>query len=360
MNDRLPYSPHQAIAADKAFLTSGGKDEVLDLYRRSADPSFAGNLFSAAGQLRDHHLGRDPWWSAGISAITACELDELCTYCTFFTRHAAATKDIVAGVRAIVDLGIRHLHLSGGTRLAIDNASASGYDKEMTDLVAAIRREVDVDIEINVGPSLTRSGVRALKDLGVVAITSSLEVLNPELFKRFKPGDSLAGRIRLMELCEEEDMAIRSMMLVGLGETDEDRIDHLLFLRRFSMLRHLRLSRYMPFPGTASGGVRCSPWPLARLTAIARLLYPALDLGLAAGNDPDDIALWWLAGGGNQVLGASASMKDPRGKNGGETRAITVGERIVVHDNMARMARYLGELGLTPSFAPLHSTLRSS
>lgn len=335
--------------------------DVLALYRNSADPAFASSLFHLASQLRDRHLGHSPWWSAGVSAITPCELEPLCTYCSFFSRRAAATEDIVAAVRAIVDLGIRHLHLSGGTRLPTEYEQISGYDGHMIDLVAAIRDAigVDVEIEINVGPSLTRGGVRALKQLGVAAVTSSLEVLNPEVFARFKPGDSLAGRIRLMEHCEEEGMPIRSMMLVGLGETDEDRIAHLLYLRRFSMLRHLRLSRYMPFPGTASGGVRCSPWPVARLTAIARLLNPTLDLGLAAGNDPDDLALWWMAGGGNQVLGASASMKDPRGKSGGESHAITVGERIVVHDNMSRISRYLGELGLTPSFAPRNSTLRS-
>lgn len=341
------------LPAEEGLPNDCSTHEVLNLYRRSADPAVAGALFNSAGRLRDRHLGRSPWWSAGISAITPCEIEELCTYCTFFTRTAATTEDIVAAARAIAGLGIRHLHLSGGTRLPVDGELISGYDRRMIDLVVAIRNTVDVEIEINVGPSLTRGGVRALKELGVSAVTSSLEVLNSELFKRFKPGDSLAGRIRLMELCEEEGMPIRSMMLVGLGESDKDRVEHLLFLRRFSMLSHLRLSRYMPFPGAASGGLRCSPWPVARLTAIARLLYPALDLGLAAGNSPDDLALWWLAGGGNQVLGASASMKDPRSKGGSENRAIPVGERIVVHDNMAQITRYLGELGLTPSFAPL-------
>ena len=346
-------APFAFPADEDDLLGHCSAQHVLELFRHSADPASASGLFRLASQVRDRHLGRMPWWSAGVSSITACELEPLCTYCTFFSRKEAATQDIVAAVRAIGDLGIRHLHLSGGTRLPLDGEPISGYDRRTVDLVVAIRNAVDVEIEVNVGPALTRNGVRALKDLGVAAVTSSLEVLNAELFARFKPGDSLAGRIRLMEICEEEGMPIRSMMLVGLGESDQDRIEHLLFLRRFSMLRHLRLSRYMPFPGTTAGGVRCSPWPVARLTAIARLLYPTLDLGLAAGNDPDDLALWWLADGGNQVLGASASMKDPRGKPGSEARAITVGERIVVHDNMPRISRYLAELGLTPSFDPI-------
>lgn len=353
------------LSAEEQLSADCSRQEVLDLYRRSAASDFAIKLFGAAGRVRDRHLGRNPWWSAGVSSITPCDLTELCTYCTFYTRKAAANEDIVAAVRAIVDLGIRHLHLSGGTRLPEEGAvsgAMGGLDERLVDIVASIRDAIDdeIDIEVNVGPSLTRPGLRALKDLGVAAVTSSLEVLNPELFRRFKPGDSLEGRIRLMEWCEEEGMPIRSMMLVGLGESDEDRIDHLLFLRRFSMLRHLRLSRYMPFPGASAGGVRCSPWPVARLTAIARLLYPTVDLGLAAGNSPDDLALWWLAGGGNQILGAALSMKDPRGKADGENRSIAVAERIVLHDNMPQISRYLGELGLTPVFTPHHSSLQGS
>lgn len=360
---QLSGSPEAVLAAREPLPFADGlpqecsERELLDLYRRSADPAFATALFASAGRLRDRSLGRAPWWSAGISAITPCELDPLCDYCTFFSRNGAATADVVAAARGISELGIRHLHLSGGTRLPAKDALIGGYDVHMIELVQAVREAVDVEIEVNVGPSLTRSGVRGLKELGVAAITSSLEVMNPELFARSKPGDSLAARIRLMELCEEEGMPIRSMMLVGLGETDADRVAHLHFLRRFSMLRHLRLSRYMPFPGAAAGGVRCSPWPVARLTAVARLLFPTLDLGLAAGNGPDDLALWWLAGGGNQVLGASVSMKDPRARKGadagGEARAIAVGERVVVHDEMPRISRYLREMGLTPTFAPM-------
>ncbi|MDR3630381.1 MAG: radical SAM protein [Desulfocapsaceae bacterium] len=340
----------QSCFDEKGLPEGYTEKNLLDLYSLSADPSFAANLFKIATTIRDLNLGSSPWWSAGISAITPCEIEPSCTYCTFFTRSAAEIEDIVAAAQAIASLGIRHLHLSGGSRLATEGAAFSGYDSQMIDLVSAIKDAVDMEIEVNVGPSLTRKGVRALQKLGVVAVTSSLEVFNSNLFERYKPGDSLSGRIRLMEICEEEGMPIRSMILVGLGESDEDRIAHLIFLRRFSMLRHLRFSRFIPFPNATAGGVRCSPWPVARLIAVARLLLPTIDLGLAAGNSPDDLPLWWLAGGGNQVLGASVSMRVPQGKGTGEGHVITVNERVAVHNKMQQITRYLDELGLTPIF----------
>ncbi|MBN8766148.1 MAG: hypothetical protein ABT22_07830 [Thiobacillus sp. SCN 64-317] len=124
-----------------------GESDLLDVYQRSADPAFAGQLFATAAQLRDRHLGGHPWWSAGISAITPCEVEPLCTYCTFFTRAAAAKEDIAAAARAIADLGIRHLHLSGGTRLA--EGGGTGYDAQIIEMVQAIQAVTDIEIEIN-------------------------------------------------------------------------------------------------------------------------------------------------------------------------------------------------------------------
>ncbi len=354
MNDLKITDLPDSILEQDGLPEGFGESDLFNLYRRSADPAFASHLFSVAARLRDRHLGIHPWWSAGISAVTPCEIEPLCTYCTFYTRAAIPVADIAAAARAIAAIGIRHLHLSGGTRLVRDGET--GYDAHVIEMVQAVQAAADVEIEVNFGPSLTRAGVRHLKSLGVAAVTSSLEVLNADLFARYKSGDSLSDRIRLMEICEEEGMPIRSMMLVGLGESDADRVAQIQFLRKFRMLRHLRFSRYMPFPGTAAGGMRCSPWPVARLTAIARLLFPTLDLGLAAGNGPDDFPLWWLAGGGNQVLGASASMKDPRGKGNGEAIAIPAAKRVIVHDNRAQIARYLGELGLTSVPLPICPT----
>lgn len=343
-----PASAAPEPACERRFdLRDADADSLLGVYRNSADPRYAADLFREASRVRDLYAGTQPWWSSGVTAVTPCRLEPLCTYCNFFTTKETRTEDIVAAVRAVAALGIQHVHLSGGTRLYVDGDPDSGFDREVIAAVCAVRDAVPIQVEVNVGPSLSREGVRALRELGVVSITSSLEVLNKELFERLKPGDSLPGRIRLMEFCEEEGMPIRSMMLVGIGESDRDRMEHLLFLRRFSQMKQLRLSRYMPIKNSAAGAERCSPWPVARLTAMARLMYPSLEVGLAAGNSPDDIALWWLAGGGTQVLGASASMKRlrPRDTEGDS-------DSVAVHNSMPVLSRYFADLGLTPQFEP--------
>lgn len=315
------------------------KELALQLLQRSREPALALQLFAAASKIRDETMGKTLWWSAGISSMMPCRVEPLCTYCTYFTVKSFPLDELVASVKAIEDLGIRHLHLSGGTDLA-------GYDNELCEAVNAIRDVSSIEIEINLGPSLTRNGVRRLKQLGVASITSSLETFNPEIFAKAKPGDSLDARKALIEMCQDEGMPVRSMILVGLGESEADRIDHLYWLLQFPRLYHLRFSRFMPYRSTSwEDHPRCSPWEVSRLVAVARLLMPHVDLGLAAGNSPDDIPLWYAAGGGNQVLGASVSMRQGRVKaQPGET-VIPVTDRVSLVSRMGHIEQFVRGLG---------------
>jgi biotin synthase len=329
---------------DEVSNSSPPREVALELLQRSRDPELALRLFAAASKIRDEALGKTLWWSAGISSMMPCRIEPLCTYCTYFTAKSFPLEELVASVKAIEQLGIRHLHLSGGTNL-------EGSDNEISEAVNAIRDVSEIEVEINLGPSFTRNGVRRLKQLGVTSITSSLETFNPQVFAKAKPGDSLKARKALIEICQEEGMSVRSMILVGLGESEADRIDHLYWLKQFPQLYHLRFSRFMPYRGTAyANHPRCSPWEVARLIAVARLLMPHVQLGLAAGNSPDDIPLWYAAGGGNQLLGAGISLRKGKIKSQPGEAVIEVTERVSLVSRMAQIEQFVRGLGREVSF----------
>ncbi|WP_019849909.1 ATP-binding cassette domain-containing protein [Desulfitobacterium sp. PCE1] len=217
-----------------------------------------------------------------------------------------SSRDRKLAEEAMEKMGIQQFHISGGTDLD------EGYDEQLLELVRKIKARSGLKLEINLGPSFRKETILELKKLGIDSITSSLECNAPEVFAAAKPGDSLERRRELLQCCEEVDIPSRSMMLLGLGETDEDRIEHLFFMKQFEKLYQLRLSRFMPFPGTPyKDRPRCSPWDSALITAMARLVLPNVEICLAAGNSTDDIPLWYLAGGGNQLLGVSLTRKEP-------------------------------------------------
>jgi biotin synthase len=324
-------------------LLQTAKEEItpklaLQILEESRHSDNALKLFALASQLRDQYHERRLWWTAAIEGILPCKLEPMCRYCSYSNQPRLSNDALLKAVAALEKLGFKHLHMSGG-------ANRAGYDEEILSMVAAMRAVSDVAIEVNLGPSINRDTVRKLKQLGVACITSSLETFNEEVFQATKPGDSLAERKALLEMCEDEDVPSRGMLLIGLGESYADRIRALFYLKGLKKLHNLRFSRFMPPPHGKLDLPRCSPWEVARLVAVARLILPKVELCLAAGNSLDDIPLWWLAGGGNQLLGAHANRRKATGPN-----VVLAEEEFTVTSSVEQQRRYATALGLDIGF----------
>ncbi len=211
-------------------------------------------------------------------------------------------------------------------------------------MVANIKKRSDIELEVNLGPSFKKNTIIEMKKLGVQSITSSLECINPEIFKNAKPGDSLEKRKEILEICDEVGMKTRTMMLLGLEESDEDRIDHLFYLKDLKELYQVRLSRFMPFKNTLySDRIQCSPWEIALTTALARIILPDVQISLAAGNNISDIPLWYLAGGGNQMMGVMLSKVKPKPAKG--VNVINVSEGVYLVDKRELISNTLQGMG---------------
>ncbi|EHQ90482.1 radical SAM protein [Desulfosporosinus youngiae] len=315
------------------------REQALFVLEKARNPEQAYELFALASQIRDRVSGKALWWSSGSGGIFPCRVKPRCSYCTFYTETMFPTDVLLKGLECIEGLGIQQFHISGGTDLK------EGYDEQLLELVRKIKAHSGLKLEINLGPSFQKETILELKKLGIDSITSSLESNAPEVFAAAKPGDSLGRWRELLQFCEEADIPSRSMMLLGLGETDEDRIDHLFFMKQFRNLYQLRLSRFMPFPGTPyQDRPRCSPWETALITAMARILLPNTEICLAAGNSTDDIPLWYLAGGGNQLLGVSIARKAP--PRASDIDIYEIGEGAYVVDKRRQIERVLAGMNL--------------
>jgi biotin synthase len=320
--------------ADDGEIT---EELALQILEGARDPRNALKLFEIASRVRDETIGKDLYWSAGISQVIPCKIVPRCKYCTYYARGDFDLDKLAKTAKKLEEMGLKQLHLSGGSNL-------QGYDKEIIAMVEAIRAVSDIDVEVNLGCSFSPETVRKLKKMGMLSITSSLETINENVFYAAKPGDSLEKKKQLMEICEREGVPIRSMILIGMGESLEDRVRHLFYVRGFSHFRHLNFSRFNPYPDTAyKDHPRCSPWEVAATIAVARLLMPGMHLGLAAGNTTDDIPLWYMAGGGNQVLGAHISRSPVA--PGPEEQVIKVDEDVFIINRMPIVTRYLRGMG---------------
>ena len=319
------------------------RDEALALYAGAVVPAAAEALFDAAARLRDRIFGTTVHYMATMGPILACAIEPRCEYCDWWRARVIARSRLAGGAAALAARGIRRVLLVGGSR-------DGDYDDGVVDVVERIREQgLDMEIEVNVGGSLTAAGLERLRALGVAGVTASLETVNEPLFRRHKPGDSLAARRRVLVEARERGFEVRSIMMIGLGESDADRIDHLLELRACGGLRHLMVSRFTPrsdTPLAERGSTTMHDW--ARTVALARLLLPHVRIGLGGGVDLAELPAWHRAGGGNQLFAMGVHTMEPPPALRELATPLEGGLRLV--DRRPLLDRFLSDAGLRPTF----------
>ncbi len=282
--------------ADALVLLRGG------MRRDRSDP-----LFAAASRVRDRALGRELTLVAHVHMVTPCEVDPSCRYCSLSSsigsirneREELTESGLLRAVRFAEGRGVRSVVLVGGTRLR-------GSDDVVRARVRALRRVTDIDLALDVGPSLSAETLEWLRDQNVRTIYCSVETTNPREFHRAKPGDDLAARIAHDALVDRLGLALGNVVMNGLGSR-ADLLRSILFLTRFPHLAYLYLSTFQPVRGTPWAHHR--PGALGtslRALAIARLVFPNVHLGLAEVEveDPGSVArvnAQLAAGGGNTL-----------------------------------------------------------
>lgn len=282
---------------------------AVTLLRGSRRRDRAERLFAEASRRRDRSLGRELTLVAHLHMITPCEVDPSCRYCSLSSSLASVRSErselseaaLARAVRYAVGRGVRSLVLVGGT-------SPRGFDDTIRQRVRVVRRLTDVDLALDIGPSVSPETLGWLRDQNVRTIYCSVETIAPAAFAQAKPGDRLDSRVAHDELVDRLGMSLGNVVMNGLG-TSPDLLRSILFLTRFSHLDYLYISTFHPVRGTPWARRRpASLRTSLRALAIARLVLPKVHLGLAEVEveDPGSVArvASQLAAGGGNTLAA--------------------------------------------------------
>jgi biotin synthase len=302
---------------DRAFEAALSRGQAADVDLESALTLFYGaarqdrarRLFQTAAQVRDRTLGRTLTLTAHVHMVTRCAVSPSCKYCSLASslpsvsdeRSQLTARELIRGVRFAAKRGVASIVLVGGTDF-------EGYDEQLRKLVTRVREVTDLDLAVDVGPSLSERSVRWLERQGVSPIYCSMETVDEKAFVAAKPGDDLGLRLKFMEMVERTGGHLGNVVMNGLGST-ESLIRTLLESRRFPHTTHLHISTFHPVRGTPWARRRPASFRTSlKVLAIARLAFPKLQLGLAevGVENPGDltsVSSQLEAGGGNTLAG---------------------------------------------------------
>ncbi|HJK77688.1 MAG TPA: 5,10-methenyltetrahydromethanopterin hydrogenase cofactor biosynthesis protein HmdB [Methanocorpusculum sp.] len=210
-----------------------------------------------------------------IHLTNLCHVTPKCAYCGFavgtspagyYTGFHKTDDEIKTIARKIEESGIPRVSCSG----------AHGYQGEQAVTAAKIVKETtSLELLVNVGSDLTASSLKKIAAYGTDTVCCNLETINEPLFNRLKPGEQLQDRISTCKKTEEAGVELSSGLLIGIGESWEDRLDHLKFLKKFKNLGEIPLMGFNPYPGTPMAShPPCSLQEQIKTILVTRIMYP--------------------------------------------------------------------------------------
>ncbi len=259
-------------------------------------------LMRRAAALRDEGHGRIHTYSPKVFIPLTHLCRDVCGYCTFAEppkRGEAAYLDrdaVLAIARAGAEAGCTEALFTLGDKPELRYAAARdglerlGHPTTLSYLAEACQWVID---DTGLLPHVN-AGVMGAEDIAALRRVSvsqglMLETISERLSERggphFGSPDKLpAARLETIRLAGEAQVPFTSGILIGIGETRDERIDALLALRalndRYGHIQEIIIQNFRAKPGTRmEGAAEPSLEELLWTIAVARLLFgPAMNI----------------------------------------------------------------------------------
>src|SRR5262245_54662483 len=292
------------------------RDEAVALL---ATPALTEDLLATASTLRDRAWGRTLTYSPKVFLPVTNLCRDRCSYCTFRKdpNDPDAWTMTPHEVGETVERARRHgckealMCLGDKPEAAFPQyrQKLAGFGHETT--VAYVGHACEIALEYGLLPH-TNAGVlndeemRLLKPVNV-SLGLMLENVSPRFTTRGMPHFSApdkdpAVRLRMLREAGELSIPFTTGILVGIGETREERVDSLIAIRdiheQYGHIQEVIVQNFRAKPGTRMADFpELDAMEIARTVAVARLvLGPEMNLQVPPNLNPNEHKLLLQAG----------------------------------------------------------------
>jgi biotin synthase len=280
------------------------REEIAAIYHKP----FLDLVFEAASIHRENKDYNEVQISSLISIKTGgCAED--CSYCPQAARYNTGVDvhalmklgDVVTAAVKAKEGGASRLCMGAAWREVRDNRD---FDK-VIDMVKAVN-DMDMEVCCTLG-MLTENQAQRLADAGLYAYNHNLDT-SEEDYKRIISTRTYDDRLDTIKNVRKAKLTVCSGGIIGLGETEDDRISMLQTLA--NMPKHpesVPVNALVPVKGTPlEDQPRVPIWDMVRMIATARIVMPKSVVRLSAGrNDMSTLeqAFCFMAGASSIFAG---------------------------------------------------------
>lgn len=294
-----PISVSELIhrALDREALTRGEITRLLCLSREEEKQ----DLFRAADAARKRGVGDGIFFRGIIEFSNICERD--CLYCGLrrsnrrLGRYRMSEDEILATAQRIRDEGI-------GTVVLQSGEDPFFTTEKLSDLIGRIREDTGLIVTLSVGER-PLTDYQVFRKAGSSRYLLKYETASLDLYRRLRPGSSLADRLLCLKALSESGYEVGTGNMVGLpGQSLETLADDLLLMKDLHA-DMLGIGPFLPHPETPLAAFPAGDLSMTlKVLAVARLLTRTTNIPAttALGNLDPRGRLMALQAGANVVM----------------------------------------------------------
>jgi biotin synthase len=290
--------------ANSALRYNWTRQEIRNIYSRP----LLDLVFEAQAMHRQHHQPNEIQLCRLISIKTGgCPED--CGYCSQSAHYKTGVeRHDLMGVEDVLEAA-KSAREEGASRFCMGAAwrhAPEGSDFEA--VLAMVRGVAALGVEVccTLG-MLTKSQAERLRTAGLTAYNHNLDT-SPEYYGKIISTRTYEDRLRTIEFVRKAGITVCCGGIVGMGESDEDRVGLLQQLANLEPHpESVPINMLVRVEGTPLAAAEpIDPLHLARTIATARVLMPASKVRLSAGRrmlTREASTLCFLAGANSVFIG---------------------------------------------------------
>jgi biotin synthase len=259
------------------------REDALAVLRADEDELLA--ILHAAFRVRKRFHGRD----VRLHVLRNAKSGLCRENCAFCSQAIGAYSGVDRyGMQTVDELmeGARKAHEMGAVKYCMVTATRGPSEKELDVICEAVRRikaEMNIKICTSLG-LLTEAHAAKLAAAGVDRFNHNLET-SREHFPKVCQTHTFEDRIRTVKIAKAAGMEACGGGIMGMGETEEDRVD-LAFTLRELEVESIPVNFLDPRPGTPLGDVpKMTPIECLKCLCMYRFVNPTRDIRAAGGRE---------------------------------------------------------------------------
>jgi len=222
------------------------KNEILHLFRTNNTLDLY-SIFSTAQLIRENSFGNTVFPCGFVYLSTYCR--NSCAFCYYrksndkCPRYRKTPEEVLKYAKQLEESGVHLIDLTLG-----EDPYYTMNFTQLVDLVKTIKNETGLPIMVSPGV-VSKDLLRELVKAGMDWYALYQETHNRELFAKLRIGQSYEARITAKQQAKEEGALIEEGVLMGIGETDRDRVDSIIAMKEIGA-QQTREMGFQPQPGT--------------------------------------------------------------------------------------------------------------